>query len=186
LNAMLHEEIFIWIDPKSAKIIRSIIPNASQYVDNKGRMVARVKKALYRLIQSAKLWHETLVKVLTEDDFIANLIDQCVMNKTVGGAQITIVIYVDDLLICSVNKNIEAIKQWIEEKFQETKIKNHVPRNVLQRQQNGSIFLSMKEYIELTLNEYPNKLKEYVSPTKDDIFYPEDTKLEEEKKKLFH
>ena len=59
----------------------------------------KVTKAMYGLVQSAKLWYERLTQLLRDNVFSPNVMDPCVWNKTQNGAQTTIVIYVDDLLI---------------------------------------------------------------------------------------
>jgi hypothetical protein len=53
------------------------------------------------------------VKALVRLGFTANPVDPCVMNKTVSGAQLTIVIFVDDILATCISK--EAITWLIDE-----------------------------------------------------------------------
>ena len=56
------------------------------------------RDVLYGLIQSALLWYRVLTGYLRENGFTANPIDPCVMNTMRNGKQLTVVIYVDDLL----------------------------------------------------------------------------------------
>jgi hypothetical protein len=52
-----------------------VIPVALEYVDERGRVLVKVNKALYGLIQSAKLWFLHLTNVLEQNGFVANALD---------------------------------------------------------------------------------------------------------------
>ena len=69
-----------------------------------GSMIVELDKALYGLVESARLWYEDVSGTLISDGFIANPYDSCVFNKNVDGEQSAIVVYVDDCLITSRNK----------------------------------------------------------------------------------
>ena len=60
-------------------------------------------KALYGCIESARLWNDEISSMLTSLGFIANPRDRCVFNKVVRGSQVTIAVYVDDLMITSLD-----------------------------------------------------------------------------------
>ena len=73
----------------------------------------RLDKALYGTLITGHLSFDTLVKVLVRLGFEANPVDPCVMNKTVDGNQLTVVIYVDDILATCVSA--EAITWLLDE-----------------------------------------------------------------------
>ena len=56
------------------------MPELEKYKNENGKLVARIEKAMYGLIQSAKLWYKHLSKWLERIGFKKNTIDQCVMN----------------------------------------------------------------------------------------------------------
>lgn len=115
-------------------------------------------------------------------------------NKTVDGVQTTIVVYVDDLLISSKKKeDVLFIKDLLEKEFLEVKIKEgndvtYLGMN-LKTRNDGSIELSMVQYIKDILDKWPNQnLFLYGHPADDNLFYSDESssKLEENESKVFH
>ena len=94
LNANLSEEIFIEI------------PDGHKEQPGK---ILKLNKALYGLKQSPRQWNETLHEFLISQNFQVSNADQCLYNKTVNGTLITVVIYVDDIIISS--SDLEEIEE---------------------------------------------------------------------------
>ena len=72
------------------------------YVTHKGRecmMYVELLKALYGMVQAARLFWEKLTAKLLEWGFTPNPYDSCVMNKIVQGKQLTVAWHVDDLKV---------------------------------------------------------------------------------------
>lgn len=65
------------------------------------------------MVEAARLWHNLVVKTLTENGFEMNPYDKCVFNKVIDGKQCTIVFHDDDFLITRVSSRaldqVEAI-----------------------------------------------------------------------------
>jgi histone deacetylase 1/2 len=103
LNAVLDEndEIFMEISREIAEILFESMPELVEYRTEDGKLIVKIEKALYGLVQSAALWFATLTKFLKSLGFVANEIDPCVMSKVTTTGVITIVLYVDDILIMS-------------------------------------------------------------------------------------
>ena len=59
-------------------------------------LVLRLRKSLYGLCQSPKLWHETLIEVLRKHGFQQAAADQCVLFNS--GTGVIIAMHVDDIL----------------------------------------------------------------------------------------
>jgi len=79
---------------------------------------------MYGLVQSAKLWYNTLTGVLERNGFAPNPMDGCVWNKIIDGNQTSIVIYVDDLAISSKSRDdVHATMELIKTEFVDVKIK---------------------------------------------------------------
>jgi len=97
LNAEIDRTVYMFIEPELVNIMVNMNSGYAKYRDVKGRILTQIDKTMYGLVQSAKLWYETITGVLK--GYTPNPMDPCVWNKVVGGDQITIVIYVDDLAI---------------------------------------------------------------------------------------
>ena len=168
------------------------LPEFKEFVDDKGRILVQIEKALYGLVQSDKLWFDTLAGVLNRNGFKCNLIDPCVFNKTVNGDQITVVVYVEDLLItCKCISEINKVKCLIEKEFIDIKVKEGSEFTYLgmsiKRYDNGSISVDMRAYIESILKEWSDKeYRDYAMPADEDLFDVDDASKPSKKEKLFH
>jgi ribosomal protein L24E len=112
LNAnMGTNDVFMLLDPISTAIMTKLDNKYEKYLTRNGSVVVKLKKALYGCIESAKLWYNTLCNDLNKFGFLPNVLDSCVFNKTVNGAQVTLLLYVDDLFITS--KSEELTKETI-------------------------------------------------------------------------
>ena len=80
-----------------------------------------VIKALYGTVEAARLWYNLITKVLLEYGFVPNKYERCVLNKTTTtGLILTVVLYVDDLLVtCKSEQAIVQLKEYLETKFPE-------------------------------------------------------------------
>ena len=81
--------------------------------------VYKLKKSIYGLKQSAKLWNDTLTTCLKELGFKQSRADPCVYTLDQDGDNITLAVYVDDLLMFGSNEVlIEKIKKQLAKKFE--------------------------------------------------------------------
>jgi hypothetical protein len=121
LNADIsHRDIYMSLDPVVSAFLIVLDPSYEQYLRPNGTIIVKLLKALYGCVESAKLWYNLLSSVLVEDGFIFNPLDPCIMNKTINGQQITVVIYVDDILVTSVSSQaINDFEQLLRNKFHE-------------------------------------------------------------------
>ena len=77
-------------------------------------------KALYGCLKSALLFYEKLVGDLEAYGFKINPYDPCVVNKNIGGKQLTVCWHVDDLKIALVDTNeVTKMIQWLESEYGE-------------------------------------------------------------------
>jgi hypothetical protein len=75
-----------------------------------------LERALYGLIESAKLWYEEFSAYLKQLGFIPNPHDPCAFNKDFNRKQCTLVLYVDD---CFVSYEDPAALDYVEQKITE-------------------------------------------------------------------
>ncbi len=73
--------MFVELDPWIMQVLLRLKPDYETCVDKRGKMVARLDKAFYGCVQSARLWYEKLKAVLEGLDFTVNRYDPCVFNK---------------------------------------------------------------------------------------------------------
>jgi hypothetical protein len=106
LHAQMEDEVIMELEPALADIMVTIDSTYSEYVTGRGKIYVKLIKALYGCIQSALLFNKHVTNVLVNIGYTCNRYDACVLNKTVGGKQITVAIYVDDLKVSSVDKGL--------------------------------------------------------------------------------
>ena len=107
-------------------------PSMSEFVGKDGSLLVELDRALYGCVESARLWYDELSNTLINEGFTPNDCDPCIFNKTVGGTQITIIVYVDDLMIISKKPRlIKAIITTLEMKYDKLKISSGKVHNYL-------------------------------------------------------
>jgi hypothetical protein len=153
------EELIMELEPLLVSILKRIAPEVIPYVDENGKLLVKLNKALYGTLDAAKLWYEKLTGVLTKMGFVANLVDPCVMNKTVNGKQLTVILYVDDLLLtCENDQAFEEVISGLKKAFgDDITIKSGKDLSYLGMHlniQKGKIIISMEAFIDATLTEY--------------------------------
>ena len=81
------------------KIALYDMPELREYVAPNGKLNVVLERALYALVQFAKLWYKTLSKFLNGLGFEENLLDKCMLKMTQNGMQISLVLYVDNIYV---------------------------------------------------------------------------------------
>ena len=165
LNALIkNKKIFMRIDKQIVKILMEMFPELynESTVGPDGSVIVLLLKALYGCRESAKLWYEHLRRSLESLGFTVNPYDVCVFNKICSGTgkQITVAVYVDDLLITS--ESLEDINNFIEELIR-------IYKNVTVKEDSNLGYLGMeisftniniRNEIEVKMTGYVNELLE--------------------------
>ena len=155
-------------------------------------MIVRLTKALYGCAESARLWYNDISKTLVQDGFTCNEKDNCVFNKVVGGEQITVCLYVDDMFItCKDLKHIKELCTKLEEKYDgityqiDAKLK-YLGMN-MDFSTEGQVSFCMPKIINDIIDESGVE-GTACSPAANDLFVtkPTDVRLSEEDSKKFH
>ena len=100
-------------------ILVSIDKSYQNYVNEKGTVVVKLKKALYGCVESAKLWYDKISLDLKQLGYKVNPPDICVFNRTeLDSTQTTLVFHVDDMMISSRDeKRIDSVISEIEKLY---------------------------------------------------------------------
>jgi hypothetical protein len=109
------------IDPRLTAILVDLDPSYATYVRKDGSVCVVLVRALYGTVEAARLWYNLICKHLTDYGFVKNRFDRCVLNKTLeDGTRVTIVLYVDDLLVTCVRPGpIDDLRKYLESIFPE-------------------------------------------------------------------
>jgi hypothetical protein len=160
LNAkMKGEDVLMELDSLLTSILAKIAPEIVPYIDKRtGKLIVKLDRALYGCVQSAKLWYLTIKGYLEELGFVANTVDPCVLNKMINGKQLTLVLYVDDLLVSTeMDDDIDWNIDQLRDRFGEVttcRDKNLSYLGMHLKFEDQRVIVSMRHYIEALLAEY--------------------------------
>jgi hypothetical protein len=135
-------------------------PKLARYVTRNGEMRVRVKKALYGLAQSPKLWYEHLARSLKTLGYAPTDEDRCAfINNTPEGVH-WILTHVDDMLILTSSMDevarlklaLEAI--YPEMKYQEGDSLKYLGMELSRDRARRTIVMSLRQYTREILKEY--------------------------------
>lgn len=93
LNGILNETIYMKQPP-------------GYVVDEKEDHVCLLRRSLYGLKQSARVWNQAIHRVLIEEKCVQSQNDPCLYMRNVKGKCCYILIYVDDLLVASEHQEL--------------------------------------------------------------------------------
>ena len=161
-------------------------------------MYMELLKALYGTLRAACLFWEKLSKQLIDAwGFTPNKYDDCVVNKTINGHQMTVVWHVDDLKVSHVDrKEVDKFIKQMEEEFGTDAplsiscgmVHDYLGMN-LDFCVEGEVRIDMEHYIDMMLHDAPDDMEGVSStPSAAHLFKTnsEDPKLlNDKKKKIF-
>lgn len=143
LNGELQEEIFMRQPPG--------------FHSNDKDQVCLLKRSLYGLKQSARVWNQTLHQVLIGGGFKQSDADQCLYTKIKGSGKCFILIYVDDLAIASnQNELLLECEKLLKNHFE---IQNLGPIQKylgieIERDKQGNFLINQSSYINEVASEF--------------------------------
>ena len=106
LNGSLKEEIYI--DQ----------PNGFS-IEEKEHMACKLKKSIYRLKQASQQWYLKFNDTITSFGLRENTVDQCIYLKVSGSKFISLILYVDDILLASSDLGIlHETKKFLSKNFE--------------------------------------------------------------------
>lgn len=194
-TAYMHAKIgkiksYLLLDRVTTQLLVDNYSEWKKYVLPNGNSCVEALRAFYGLIESAKLWHEEISTTLKEMGFKSNDSDLCVFNIGDIGEQITVVVYVDDLLITSkYEQKIKWVIEILSSKYGELKWAIDKSVNFLGMNfnfDNTSVKIMMPKYIQTIIEETGiNGTSE--TPATGNLFEIKDSPaLEVELREIFH
>jgi len=142
----------MWIPQPIADISCDRDASFQPFMHENGRVLVKLLKAQYGCVESAKLWYNHILKVITDFGFLVNPFDQCVFQKQVGEKWTYITLYVDDLMIVSdekesVDETIDYLRNvYIDITVKRGKVHDYLGIRFDFRNE-GEVFMSMSKYI---------------------------------------
>lgn len=149
-------------------------PHLAEFIDENGEMIVRIDKALYGLVESGKLWFDTISKKLRSLGYTQLINDECVFMKTTSqGDIIYVALYVDDMLVigshlylCSeLERELRAAYGTIT--VQDGEDLSHLGMNVT-RAPDGSVDCNMTGYTKKILEKYSDLVRDQTAETPSD------------------
>lgn len=117
LNSEFKGNLFMSLNPYVAGLMVEIDSKAKDFLQQDGSMFVKIKRGLYGLQESAKLWYETLAKDLIQQGYVCSKYDQAMFNKIQNDRLDLILVYVDDMLLAGSKEIIESLKDKLKSKF---------------------------------------------------------------------
>jgi hypothetical protein len=127
-------------------------------IEGKEHMGCKLKKSIYGLKQASRQWYLKFDEVIKKFGFIKNQVDNCVYIKIKGSMFIILVLYVDDILLASSDKNLlHETKGFLSSNFDMKDLgdASYVLGIEIHRDRTkGVLDLSQKVYIEKVIKRY--------------------------------
>jgi hypothetical protein len=167
LNCDIIKTVYMSLDKLMTSLIIKLDVSYLEYVDHNGCVTVLLLKALYGLIESAKLFYDHLSHSLIKLGFIRNCYDQCVWNRTgKTGKQLTICFHVDDLLCASIEQHdldefIQELKSMYVDITVNTGLKHDYLGIDVDFSEEGCCKIDMTKYIKNILKDFNIKKKIY-------------------------
>ena len=182
LHAKLPDDVVIHmtIIKEITAMIVKIDPKALKFVDNKGELTVRLRKALYGLVQSAKLWYDRISEELAVLGYhpLPKSIDPNVFKSENG--KFFIGVFVDDLGAVADKAETDRIAAHLTSvfgplKFQTGDKLSWLGIDIVRDIEGGSMTLSQTDFIERSVEKFKkilkvNKFEESNLPASDDLF----------------
>ena len=145
LNGDLHEDVYM-TQPEGF------------VVEAKEHMGCKLKKSIYGLKQSARMWYLKFDEIIRNFGFKENKVDNCIYIKVKGGKFIILVLYVDDILLASSDKSmLHETKDFLSSHFDMKDLGDAsyvLGIEIYQDRSRGVLGLCQKSYIEKVLKKY--------------------------------
>jgi hypothetical protein len=108
LNAPLQNTEYMRLSKKITEILTQDDPNKRRFLQPDGTMIVQLLRALYGLRSASRDWYNLLAKSLEKHGYKRSEMDSCMFVKHTGEEVCYVLVYVDDMLVCSSNEAMES------------------------------------------------------------------------------
>jgi hypothetical protein len=127
-------------------------------VKGKKELVCKLKKSLYSLKQSPRMWYQKFDTYMLGLGFTRSKEDHCVYFKLIGDHLIYLVLYVHDMLLIGKNKEfIQDVKTHLSSKFdmKDLGASNFILGMEIKRdQKKRKLWLNQRKYVKTILQRF--------------------------------
>jgi hypothetical protein len=114
----MTSEVYMTLSHQLANIIITLDPSYAPFLNSKGEIVAKLDKALYGCVESARLWFNEVSSHLKSLQYHQSEVDSCVFYKVKDGDTTIIIVYVDDFFISAKSREeIDSIVNNLKSKY---------------------------------------------------------------------
>jgi hypothetical protein len=175
LNAKVKDEVHMRLNKPIADLLVRLDSKYEEYRNDDGSMVVKLNRALYGLVQSAKLWYEHLSGTLERNGYRKLESDECVFVRTDdNGNLIKIVLHVDDMLVmCKDKEELVKFGELLKREYKDIKVSHGPIVSYLGMQfdfsKDGEVTITMPGYVKELIQYYEIE-GNAVSPHNDKLF----------------
>jgi hypothetical protein len=127
-------------------------------VKGKKEIICKLKKSLYGLKQSPRMWYQKFDTYILGLGFVRSRVDHCAYSKQVGNHFIYVVLYVDDMLLVGNNMDvINEVKSQLSSKFdmKDLGVANFIMGMEIKRDHaNKKLWLNQRKIVEMILQRF--------------------------------
>lgn len=126
------------------------------YISGKEDLVCKLKRPLYGLKQAGREWYRKLNGHLLSMEFQRSNTDPCLYIKNTNGSNV-IIVYVDDLLVSSIDPGTQDVKRMLKRKFKMKDLGNInkiLEINIGRNGETGKMKLHQENYIKSLLEKF--------------------------------
>jgi hypothetical protein len=127
-------------------------------VKGKKELVCKLKKSLYGLKQSPRMWYQKFDTYILGLGFVRSRVDHFVYSKQVGNHFIYVVLYVDDMLLVGNNMDvIKEVKSQLSSKFDMKDLDdaNFILGMEIKRDRaNRKLWLNQRKHVEMIFQRF--------------------------------
>ena len=193
LNADMKKKVLMKFDPAVSTLMAELDPKLKGCINvSNGILVVQLQKALYGCVESAKLWYELICGKLLELGYSQNEYEACIFNKYLGQVQVTVCLYVDDIMMTCCNESIlNGEILLVDSLFEGTTVHRGQVHSYIGMtfdfSAEGVVSVRMEGYVDDIIKEF-KVIGSAPSPAGTDLFDIDDTSpvLDKDKIDLFH
>ncbi len=160
LNTPLSTEIYVKFTPEIVKILIDIDEKYKKFVNDKGCIYVKLKKSLYGLTQSPRLWFDHFSKCLQDFGYKALINDGCIFKKNDN----LISLHVDDIFAIGPNiSELNDLENYLKSKFNNISVNSdaesleYLGLHLVRDRKNKTISIDQFGYLKSLLVKYDVK-----------------------------